>query len=259
MEHTTDTPQNSAGERLDAKAILITGAAHRIGAQIARTLHGLGANLILHYHSSRTGALALQNELNALRSNSVVLVQADLLDTSKLSALIKEAVAAWGRLDTLINNASSFYPTPIGQVNETHWNDLMGTNLKAPFFLSQAAAPHLTAHNGCIVNIVDIHADRPLKRYPVYSMAKAGLVMLTKSLAYELGPEVRVNAVAPGAILWPESQIDEVTKQRIISRTFLKRRGDPSDIAKAVLFLIRDAVYSTGHILNVDGGRSLNS
>jgi len=259
VENTTDSPHNTYDTTLSGKVILITGGAQRIGACTARTLHALGANLILHYRSSRKKAINLQAELNANRENSVVLVQADLMDFSKLPAIIKEAAAAWGKLDALVNNASSFYATPVGSVSESQWNDLIGTNLSAPFFLSQAAAPHLKAQRGCIVNIVDVHADRPLKHYPVYSIAKAGLVMLTKSMACELGPEIRVNAVAPGAILWPEAEIDEVTKQRIISRTFLKRRGEPQNIASAVLFLIRDGIYTTGHVINVDGGRSLNS
>jgi pteridine reductase len=238
---------------------LITGGVHRIGAEIARTLHGAGMRLVLHYRSSRAAAQQLQAELNQQRPDSVALVGADLLDFATLSAVINDAHSAWGRLDVLINNASSFYTTPLGSVTEEQWHDLMGTNLKAPFFLSQAAAPHLKTARGCIVNIVDIHAERPLKRFPVYSMAKAGLVMLTKSLACELGPEVRVNAVAPGAILWPEHEMDEVTQQRIISRTFLKRQGSPEDIARAVMFLIRDADYTSGQVITVDGGRSLNS
>jgi pteridine reductase len=243
---------------LTDKVALITGAAHRIGAETARTLHAEGMRLVLHYRASRDAALSLQDELNSTRQDSVILVQADLLATKGLPKLVEEAVSAWGQLDVLINNASSFYKTHMGKVTEQEWNDLMGSNLKAPFFLSQAAAPYLQKQHGCIVNIVDIHADRPLKHYPVYSMAKAGLVMLTKSLACELGPEVRVNAVAPGAILWPEN-IDEVTKQRIISRTFLKRKGAPHDIAKAITYLIRDAGYVSGQIITVDGGRSLNS
>ena len=241
------------------KVALITGAAHRIGATVARTLHAEGMNIVIHYRSSREGAQALQQELNTQRADSVVLVQADLQETKKLTSLAKEAHKAWGRLDVLINNASTFYATPVGKIDERQWDDLMGSNLKAPLFLSQAVAPYLKASRGCIVNIVDIHADRPLKNYPVYSMAKAGLAMLTKSLAGELGPEVRVNAVAPGAILWPEHDMDEVTKQRIISRTFLKRQGDPSDIAKAIRFLVLDAPYVSGQILAVDGGRSINS
>lgn len=238
--------------------VLITGAAHRIGATTARLLNAHGYNIVLHYRNSRKAAQELQKELNQLREDSVIIIQSDLHATSGLPALIEESAKVWGRLDVLVNNASSFYPTPMGTVNEDQWEDLMGSNLKAPFFLSQAAASHLKKHQGCIINIVDIHADRPLKKYPVYSMAKAGLVMMTRALAGELGPDIRVNAIAPGAILWPEN-IDEVTKQRIISRTFLKRKGEPDDIARAILFLIRDAKYMSGQVLTVDGGRSLNA
>ena len=242
----------------DNPVVLITGAAHRIGATTAKLLHQQGMNIVLHYRSSREAAKKLQDELNKLRENSVILIQADLHNTSGLPTLVEEAVKAWGRLDVLVNNASSFYPTKIGEATEADWDDLLGSNLKAPFFLSQAAAPHLKKHAGCIINIVDIHAERPLKTYTIYSMAKAGLAMMTKSLACELGPEVRVNAVAPGAILWPEN-LDEVAQQRIVSKTFLKRQGEPNDIARAILFLIREANYMTGQILAVDGGRSLNS
>jgi pteridine reductase len=240
------------------KVVLITGAAHRIGATTARMLHAEGMNILLHYRHSRDAAESLQTELNAIRTDSVHLIQADLHDSAKLPALVEQAIQIWGRLDVLINNASSFYATPIGTVTETQWDDLIGSNLKAPFFLSQAAAPYLRQQHGCIVSIVDIHAERPLKEFPVYSMAKAGLVMLTKSLACELGPEVRVNAVAPGAILWPEN-LGEKEKEKIISRTFLKRQGAPEDIARAILYLIRDAGYMSGQVLTVDGGRSLNS
>ena len=243
---------------LDNKVVLITGAAHRIGATTARTLHAQGMNVVLHYRSSDEAAKALRDELHTHRPDSVSLVKADLHDTHKLHKLIKKAAQIWGRLDVLVNNASSFYSTEIGHVTENNWDDLVGSNLKAPFFLSQAAAPFLKEHNGCIVNIVDIHAERPLKAFPVYSIAKAGLVMLTKSLACELGPEIRVNGVAPGAILWPE-HLDNASKEKIVSRTFLKRKGDPSDIAKALLYLVRDGEYMTGQILTVDGGRSLNS
>jgi len=244
---------------LTDKVVLITGAAHRIGATTARFLHARGANLVIHYRSSRKAAQALQQELQAQRPESVVLVQADLHTTAKLTGLVRQAAEAWGRLDVLINNASTFYPTPMGSVDEAQWDDLIGSNLKAPFFLSQAAAPWLAERQGCIINIVDIHADRPLRRHPIYSIAKAGLVMLTRALAGELGPEVRVNAIAPGAILWPESEMDEVTKQRIVSRTFLKRQGEPLDIARAVRFLIAEAPYMSGQVLTLDGGRSLNS
>jgi pteridine reductase len=242
----------------DTPVVLITGAAHRIGATTAKLLHENGMNIVLHYRSSRKQAQAVQKELNDKRENSVILIQADLHLTNGLPTLIEESIKAWGRLDVLINNASSFYPTPVGKSTETQWDDLIGSNLKAPYFLSQAAAPYLKKSHGCIINIVDIHADRPLKNFPIYSMAKAGLVMMTKSLSCELGPEIRVNAVAPGAILWPEN-LDEVAKQRIVSRTFLKRQGKPNDISKTILYLIKDADYVTGQIIAVDGGRSLNS
>lgn len=261
MNDTTE-PSNDPVTRqstLNERVILITGGVHRIGAHAARLLHAEGARLVLHYRNSRKAAHTLQSELNAQRPDSVVLVRADLLDQASLPAVVADALSTWGRLDVLVNNASSFYPTPVGAVTESKWDDLMGTNLKAPFFLSQAAAPHLKESRGCIVNIVDIHAERPLKRFPVYSIAKAGLVMLTQALACELGPEIRVNAVAPGAILWPEREMDEVTQQRIISRTFLKRQGNPDNIARTVLFLIRDADYTSGQVITVDGGRSLNS
>lgn len=249
----------SENSTLNDKVVLITGAAHRIGAATARLLHQAGANIVLHYRHSAEGAQLLADELNVRRAESVILLQGDLLDIATLSQLVEQARAAWNRLDVLINNASTFYPTPIGNVSEDQWNDLMGTNLKAPFFLSQAAAPHLKAEHGCIINIVDIHADQPLREHPVYSMAKAGLVMMTKSLAAELGPEIRVNGIAPGAILWPENDMDDAIKSKILERTFLKRQGNPQDIARAALFLIRDADYTTGNIIKVDGGRSLNS
>ena len=242
----------------NARVALITGAAHRIGATTAKLLHQNGMNIVLHYRGSREKAQALQNELNKIRENSVILIQADLHNTSGLPALIEASIKTWGKLDVLINNASSFYPTQIGKATEDQWDDLIGSNLKAPFFLSQAAAPYLKETQGCIINIVDIHAERPLKTFPIYSMAKAGLVMMTKSLAGELGPDIRVNAVAPGAILWPEN-LDEVAQQRIVSRTFLKRQGEPNDIAKTILFLIQNADYITGQIIAVDGGRSLNT
>jgi pteridine reductase len=254
VHHNHDDDERS----LDGKVALITGAARRVGAEIARQLHALGMNLVLHYRQSKTDAQALQRELLEQRPDSVVLVQADLLNTAKLGSTIKVGVEAWGRLDALINNASSFYPTPLGSISEKHWDDLLGSNLKAPLFLSQAAAPALGESQGCIVNITDIHADRPLKNHSVYSAAKAGLAMLTKSLARDLGPDIRVNAVAPGAILWPEQELDDLTKRRIISSTALKRRGGPKDIARAVTFLIRDADYVTGQTITIDGGRSLH-
>lgn len=240
------------------KVVLITGAAHRIGATTARLLHSQGMNIVLHYRHSREAAEQLQLELEHQRADSVVLAQADLHHTNELRQLARQAAQVWGRLDVLINNASTFYPTPVESASIAQWDDLMGSNVKAPFFLSQAAAPYLKEQQGCIINIVDIHAERPLRNFPLYSMAKASLGMMTKALAAELGPEIRVNGVAPGAILWPENLEDE-DKEKIISRTFLKRRGSPDDIAKAILYLIRDADYMTGQILAVDGGRSLNS
>ena len=241
------------------KVALITGAAHRIGATTARTLHTAGMNIVIHYRNSDQAAKALQQELESARPDSVALLQGDLHQVDRFDTLIQQAEAIWGRLDILVNNASTFYPTPLGTISEDNWDDLMGSNLKAPLFLAQAAAPYLKAQQGNIINIVDIHADRPLKEHPVYSIAKAGLAMLTKSLARELGPEVRVNGVAPGAILWPENEMDEATKSDILSRTALKRSGEPADIARTVLFLIRDAHYTTGQILNVDGGRTLSN
>ncbi len=238
---------------------LITGAARRVGAVIARRLHAEGMSLVLHYRGSRREAQLLQEELLAQRSDSVVLIQANLLQVSKSSHLIKEAEGVWGRLDVLINNASTFYPTSVGNITEAHWDDLLGVNLKAPLFLSQAAAPYLARQKGSIINITDIHAERPLRFHSVYCAAKAGLVMLTQSLAQELGPDIRVNAIAPGAIMWPEEGMDELTKRRIVSKTALKRHGDPSDIAEAVYYLLHGAQFMTGQVLTVDGGRSLGN
>jgi pteridine reductase len=244
---------------LAGKVVLITGAARRVGAAIARRLHGAGAQLMLHYRGAERDAHSLQAELNAVRKDSAALVQADLIDMAGLAEIVKNSVARFERLDALVNNASTFYPTPVGEITEQNWDDLIGTNLKAPLFLAQAAAPHLRKTGGCIVNITDIHAERPLKSYVVYSVAKTGLVGLTRSLARELGPEVRVNGVAPGPILWPEDgSFDEVARQRVISHTLLKRTGEPDDIARAVYFLVAEAPYVTGQIIAVDGGRSIN-
>ena len=223
-------------------------------------LHSHGANLMIHYNKSHDEARALQAKLNLQRANSVVIIQGDLLNTGALPNLVYETITHFGRLDGLINNASSYFPTELGNINEENWHDLMGSNLKAPMFLAQAAAGELRRNHGCIVNITDMHIERPKKGYIVYSVAKAGLVTLTKSLAHELSPEVRVNAVAPGPVQWPENnpQFDEVYRQRVINQTLLKRIGNPEDIAKAVKFLIADAPFVTGHVLAVDGGRSLN-
>jgi pteridine reductase len=241
---------------MQGKTVLVTGGARRVGAAICRRLHAAGANLMLHYRRSAGEARLLQAELNHLRPGSVELVQADLLDIARLPSLVEQALAAFGRLDGLVNNASSFFSTPVGDITLSHWDDLVGTNLKSPLFLSQAAAPALRKTQGAIVNITDIHAERPLRNYVVYTVAKAGLPGLTRALARELAPEVRVNAVAPGPILWPEDEaFDENSRRRIIAHTPLKREGAPDDIAKAVHYLMAEATYVTGETLNVDGGR----
>lgn len=245
---------------LQDKVALVTGGAKRVGAAICRRLHAAGANVVVHYRASAAEARALESELAALRPGSVRLVQADLLKGGARADLVKAAVGAWGGLDALVNNASSFYPTALGEITEKAWDDLVGTNLKAPLFLSQSAARELRRARGAIVNIVDIHAEFPMKNHVVYTVAKGGLLALTRALARELGPEVRVNGIAPGTILWPENDTwqDEVARQRIINQTALKRIGEPDDIAKAVEFLICAAPYVTGQIIAVDGGRSVN-
>lgn len=242
---------------LSGRVALITGGAKRLGNAIAHVLHQEGAQLVIHYRSSKASADALVAELNALRAGSAVALGCDLLDIAALPQLVQQTLAQFGRLDMLVNNASSFYPTPIGEITEQHWDDLLGSNLKAPLFLAQAAAPALRATQGLILNMVDIHALRPLPAYTVYSIAKAGLATLTKSLARELGPEIRVNAIAPGPVLWPEDQMSAELQQEIISKTALKRQGTPADIARAALFFARDAPYVTGQILAIDGGRSI--
>ncbi|MFA7241297.1 MAG: pteridine reductase [Sulfuricellaceae bacterium] len=243
---------------MQGKVVLITGGAKRVGAAICRRLHREGAGLMIHYRSSEIEARALAAEFNLQRKDSAALVKGDLLDMATYSRIVGETVSRFGKLDVLINNASSFYPTAVGEIIDKDWHDLIGTNLKAPLFLSQSATPQLRRNRGCIVNIADIHAERPMKSYVVYSIAKAGLVALTRSLAHELGPDVRVNAVAPGPIAWPEDdpRFDELERRRIISHTLLKRAGEPDDIARAAVYLIKDAPYVTGVILPVDGGRS---
>ena len=240
-------------------AILITGAAKRVGAAITRTLHAAGANVIVHCKNSRKDADALVLALNGQRQHSASVLQGDLLACNALKGLIDQAASAFGRLDGLVNNASAFYATPIGSIDEDNWSALIDANLKAPLFLSQAAAPYLKKTRGSIVNIVDIHAERPLKDFVVYTVAKAGLAGLTRSLALELAPEVRVNGVSPGAILWPDGGNDypDAERQRIVSQTPLQRVGSPEDIAGAVKYLMLDAPYVSGQILAVDGGRSV--
>ncbi|MDO9365979.1 MAG: pteridine reductase [Methylotenera sp.] len=242
------------------KVVLITGGAKRVGAAICRMLHAEGYSLMVHYKSSLIEARALQAELNLQRANSVAIIQGDLLNIAEIPNLVAETVRQFGHLDVLINNASTYYMSEIGDIDEIKWHDLMGSNLKAPLFLSQAAAPELRKNHGSSVNNTDMHIERPKKGYIKYSIAKSGLVTLTKSLAHELSPEVRVNAVAPGSVQWPESnpQFDEVYRQRVIKQTLLKRVGEAEDVAKAVKFLIADAPFITGHVLAVDGGRSLN-
>jgi len=241
-------------------AVLVTGAARRIGAAIARRLHAAGASVVLHCHRSRDEAERLCDSLNDERAHSAVVVQADLLETAAMPGLVEEAASAFGRLDALVNNASSFYPTPFGAIGEDEWLDLVGSNLKAPLFLSQAAAPRLREARGAIVNLVDIHAERPLKDFVVYSVAKAGLAGLTRALALELGPDVRVNGVAPGAILWPDGDehFAPSEKGRITAQTPLKRIGEPDDVAGAVKYLLFDAPFVSGQILAVDGGRGIH-
>ncbi|MBS0424773.1 MAG: pteridine reductase [Proteobacteria bacterium] len=244
---------------MQGKVILVTGGAKRVGAAICRRLHAQGARLIVHYRSSFDEAKVLQDELNQKRADSAALVQADLLDTELLPEMVEKAANRFGQLDVLINNASSFFPTLLQQCTLDDWRDLVGSNLQAPLFLAQAAAPYLKEQRGCIVNIVDIHTERPLKNYVIYNAAKGGLLALTKSLAVEMAPEVRVNGVSPGPILWPEDGewADEAARQQIIASTLLKRCGEPDDIAKTVQFLIADAPYITGQIIAVDGGRSI--
>jgi pteridine reductase len=242
---------------LSDQTVLVTGGARRLGAAIARLLHANGANILIHHNRSRADATRLANELNAVRAGSAALHAADLLDLAALPGVIAAAIGAFGRLDVLVNNASTFYPTPLGEITARQFDDLLGTNLRAPLFLAQAAAAELRRRRGLILNMVDIHAFRPLRRHPVYCAAKAGLLMLTQSLARELGPEVRVNAIAPGPVLWPEADMDGALRARIIERTALKRMGTPDDIARAALYLVKDAPYVTGQVLPVDGGRTV--
>ncbi len=236
---------------------LVTGAAKRIGASIARALHAAGYDLALHYRHSRAEMDALCAELESARAGSTCPIQADLADVARIQGVVETCISRYGRLDALVNNASAFYPTPVGAVTAAQWNEIFASNAQAPFFLAQATAPHLQASLGAIVNIVDIYAERPLAGHAVYSMAKAALSMMTLALAQELGPHVRVNAVAPGAVLWPDAGKDYADREELVARTPLRRTGAPEDVAAAVLFLLRDAKFTTGQIIKVDGGRSL--
>jgi len=242
---------------LDGKRALITGAARRIGAAITKRLHEAGVSVAIHYRSSDVDAKELCGLLNDARPDSAEIFGADLSDTAGLTGLM-DAVAEWGGgLDILINNASAFYPTPIGSISESHWDDLFGSNLKAPLFLSQAAWPHLKSSQGVIINLLDIHSKRPLRNHPVYASSKAGLAMLTLSLAKDMAPEVRVNGIAPGAILWPKEGMTESIRENILNQVPLGRPGEARDIADCVIYLVRDATYVTGQIIAVDGGRSI--
>jgi pteridine reductase len=240
---------------------IITGGAKRVGAAISRRLHKANIDIIIHYRNSDTEANSLQEQLNKIRKGSASIIQADLLDPNSYSLIINEAIKVYGQLNFLINNASSYYPTNINDINELNWNELIVSNLKAALFLSKEASPFLKKSNGSIINITDAHITNPKKNYIIYSIAKSGLTTLTKSLAQELGPEIRVNAVAPGPVLWPDksSEFDALYRKKVISQTMLKKVGDADDIAKAVEFLLLNAPFITSHILNVDGGRSFNS
>ena len=245
----------SDAQPLAGQTVLITGGARRLGAAMAQGLHAAGANVVIHHRSSTNEAASLLATLNARRAHSATAVQADLLDDGQLPSLVAAAIRDFGRLDILINNASSFYATPVGGIGAREFDDLIGTNFRAPLFLSQAAAPELRRRGGLILNLCDIHGMRPLKQYPVYSCAKAALIMLTKALARELAPEVRVNGIAPGPVLWP-ADVDAGMQEDIIGKTLLKRSGGPQDIAQAALYFASMAPYVTGQILAVDGGRS---
>lgn len=241
----------------NARTVLVTGGAKRIGNTIARTLHASGHNVMVHYRSSSGAADQLVKELNTARGNSAASIQGDLLDLASIPKIIEATVDEFGRLDVLINNASTFYPTPIELINDEFWADLVGSNLKAPAFMVKSAAKHLRVSNGNIINIVDIYARKPLSDHPIYCAAKAGLEMLTKSLARDLAPEIRVNGVSPGAILWPENDDNVADQSALLEKVPLNRMGDPSDIANTVKFLVEEGSYITGQIIAVDGGRSV--
>lgn len=236
---------------------LVTGSARRLGAAIARALHAAGYDLVLHCHASRADADALAAELDAARAGSTLVLQADLAAFDRLPELVASIIGRFGRLDALVNNASAFFPTPFGSATPAQWDALFAANARAPFFLAQAAAPHLRATRGAIVNLADIHGERPLRDHPVYGMSKAALLHMTRALALELAPEVRVNAIAPGAILWPDTGKDEAAKSALLARTPLGRTGTPGEVAGAVRWLLADATYTTGQVLRLDGGRLL--
>jgi pteridine reductase len=241
------------------KWVLITGGAKRIGAKIARTLHAEEMNLVIHFNTSSDAANELCSELNSIRNDSAITIGSNLTNQTEVESLITKVIETTGQLDVLINNASTFYPTPIEDITLDDWDNLVGTNLKAPLFLCKHAAPYIKESRGCIINMVDIHARKPLKNHPIYGSAKSGLAMLTRSLDKDLAPEVRVNGIAPGMILWPENGPSEEIKQKVVDQIPLKRSGEPNDIAQTVLFLIANADYITGQIIAVDGGRGISS
>jgi len=248
------------GAERQARVALVTGGGHRIGAAISRALHAAGCRVVVHYRRAAQAAATLADELNALRADSAVCLRADLCDVGTLGDFADAALAHWGRLDLLVNNASAFYATPVGSVTPQQWDELFGANLKGAFFLSQALAPALARTEGAIINIVDVYAELPLRQHAVYCMAKAGLAMMTKALALEMGPAVRVNGISPGAILWPSEKNEELSPaaaERLLALTALNRMGSPEDIAEAVRYLGLDARYVTGQVLPVDGGRTL--
>lgn len=244
---------------IDRPVALITGSARRLGAAIADGLHAAGYDVALHCGTSRAEADALASRLETRRAGSTVVLQADLQQFDRLPELVAHAMGRFGRLDALVNNASAFFPTPVGSATPDQWDTLFGANARAPFFLAQAAAPHLRATQGAIVNIADLYGDRPLRDHTLYGMSKAALFYMTRALALELAPEVRVNAIAPGAILWPESGKSDASKQALIDRTPLGRIGTPEEIAETVRWLLRDATYTTGQVLRLDGGRMLDA
>tara|TARA_B100001093_G_C26815279_1_gene1009417 strand:- start:805 stop:1581 length:777 start_codon:yes stop_codon:yes gene_type:complete len=245
-------------KNLKNKVILVTGSARRIGADIVKNLHSNGANVAIHYRSSKNEAKKLSCKLNKLRPNSASTFDGDLSNTINITKLVDSVIEWYGCLDGLVNNASTFYPTPFGTITEHDWNEIFSSNLKGPLFLAQAAAPHLRKKNGNIINIIDIYSKKPLLNHSLYCSAKAGLAMLTRSLAKDLAPEIRVNGVSPGAIIWPENEMDEINKKNILQQIPLKRSGETSDISRCVLYLMRDASYVTGQIIAVDGGRSID-
>jgi pteridine reductase len=243
---------------IENRVVLITGAAQRIGAETARLLHSKGFNIIIHYRSSGAAADALCQQLNHQRKNSAACLQADLCSTKAVKELAVTAERVWGRIDALINNASSFYPTAVAEATEDDWQALIDSNLKGPYFLTQALVDSLRKQQGCVINIVDIHSEKPLRDHSIYSIAKAGVAMMTKSLAKELAPDIRVNGVSPGAILWPQQEMPAQQKNAILNKIPLARTGEPNDIARTIAFLIEQAPYISGQIIAVDGGRSLN-